>query len=123
MQYCVRRAGVEEEEALADGLCCPRGLAVCAPLAVNVRTSSPPAVHINFRNVIVSFPFPMAAVGAVYDRPRSLIGTSWAVIDRPYSPSNFFIKAIELGFALAGCVARNTPSAQVSGVRPSLSLT
>src|SRR5262249_16187826 len=36
---------------------------------------------------------------------------------------NFLINAIELGFAFAGCVARNTPSPQLSGVRPSLSFT
>jgi MFS family permease len=38
-------------------------------------------------------------------------------------PKNQLISAIETGFGFAGCVARNTPPAQFSGVRPSLSLT
>ena len=54
------------------------------------------------------------------DNEKKSQGHGWAEPDLAVS---CLIISIEPGFGRAGWVARNTPSAQVSGVRPSLSLT
>src|SRR5436190_20938768 len=46
-----------------------------------------------------------------------------AHFEDPCAAVSLLSSAIEVGFGLAGCVARKTPSAHISGVRPSLSLT